>query len=71
MQPYLGCREFPAHFELLTSEVPTSPLTGEKDLGWMLHDIDFKNDMQAKFFHPIMKNGVIDVPPFHSDEVKA
>jgi CRISPR-associated protein Cas5d len=71
MQPYLGCREFPAHYELIKGEIPASPLTGEKDLGWMLHDIDFKKGMQAKFFHPTMKNGVVDVPPFDGEEVKA
>ena len=38
-------------------------LSGERDFGWMLHDIDFSNagDKQAKFFHAIMRNGVIDV----------
>ncbi len=70
MQPYLGCREFPAYFELLTGEIPKSPLSGEKILGWMLHDIDFKNDMQARFFNAVMNDGVILVPPFQSEEVK-
>jgi CRISPR-associated protein Cas5d len=66
-RPYLGCREFAADFELLEAEstMPTvdGRLSGERDLGWMLHDIDFSNarDKQAKFFHAIMRNGVIDV----------
>lgn len=60
MRPYFGCREFPVHFELLEGEIPKSPLTGEQDLGWMLWDIDFTNDMQPIFFRPIMNNGVID-----------
>jgi len=60
MQPYLGCREFPASFELLEGEIPKSQLTGEQDLGWMLWDIDFDNDMQPIFFRPVMKNGIID-----------
>jgi CRISPR-associated protein Cas5d len=60
--PYLGCREFPAHFEPVTEGLPTSPLTGEKDLGWMLHDIDFEKEMEAKFFRAVMRNGIIEVP---------
>lgn len=66
-RPYLGCREFAADFELLESDcaIPTgdASLAGERDLGWMLHDIDFANakDKQAKFFHATMRDGVIDV----------
>jgi CRISPR-associated protein Cas5d len=70
-QPYLGCREFPAFFELIVEEMPRSRLTGERDLGWMLHDIDFENNMEAKFFRAVMLDGVIDVPPFHGKEVRA
>jgi CRISPR-associated protein Cas5d len=69
--PYLGCREFPAFFELIAEEIPRSVLAGERDLGWMLHDIDFKNNMEAKFFRAVMSDGVIDVPPFHGKEVRA
>lgn len=61
MQPYLGCREFPANFTLLEGDIPPSELKGEKDLGWMLWDIDFSNDMQPVFFRPTMKNGIIEV----------
>jgi len=60
MQPYFGCREFPISFELLEKDIPLSTLVGEHDLGWMLWDIDFANDMQPVFFRPRMKNGVID-----------
>jgi len=68
-QPYLGCREFSANFELVNDFV-TSPLEGKHDLGWMLHDIDFPNDMEAKFFRAEMVDGVITVPPFQWKEVK-
>jgi CRISPR-associated protein Cas5d len=37
-------------------------LAGERDLGWMLHDIDFADDKQARFFRVLMRDGVIDVP---------
>lgn len=72
--PYLGTREFPAFFELVEGECPRSELAGtvagNRDLGWMLHDIDFANGMQPRFFHAQMRDGVIDVPPFESEEVK-
>lgn len=69
-QPYFGCREFSANFELV-EDFPASLLKGTQDLGWMLHDIDFANDMEAKFFHAEMVDGVIAVPPFERKEVKA
>lgn len=60
MRPYFGCREFPVNFELMEGETPESTLKGEMDLGWMLWDIDFGNDMQPIFFRPTMRDGVID-----------
>ena len=70
-RPYLGCREFPAHFELVDGDVPKSELIGDQDLGWMLHDMDFDNDMEAIFFRAQMYNGIIDVPPFNGKGVKS
>lgn len=63
-RPYLGCREFAAHFGPDDGEQPDSLLEGERDLGWMLHDLDFDNGMQARFFRAVMKDGVIEVPSF-------
>lgn len=63
-QPYLGCREFSAGFGPDDGERPDSELSGEKDLGWMLHDIDFDNKMRPHFFRAKMRNGIIDVPAF-------
>lgn len=63
-RPYFGCREFPVNFELVKGEIPNSQVQGEVDLGWMLQDIDFKNNMEAKFFRAKMINGVVEVPPF-------
>ena len=64
--PYLGCREFPARFEPVEGEPPSCDptLQGRRDLGWMLHDIDFADGMTPRFFRPVMVDGVIDVPPF-------
>jgi CRISPR-associated protein Cas5d len=36
----------------------------------MLHDIDFQNNLEARFFRAVMKDGIISVPPFESEEVK-
>jgi len=69
-QPYLGCREFPAHFELLERDEPVSFHKGKQDLGFMLHDINFTKDMEAKFFRAHMNNGIIEVPSLNSKEVK-
>jgi len=71
-RPYFGCREFPVEFALLEEEVPPSHYRDleEKDLGWILLDIDFKNDMTPLFFRAIMRHGVIEVPPLY-EEVNA
>lgn len=64
-QPYLGCREFPAKFRLIEEDepLPHSLHRGEKDLGWMLLDIDHANGMNPVFFRATMKDGLIEVPP--------
>ncbi|WP_423225495.1 type I-C CRISPR-associated protein Cas5c [Candidatus Amarolinea aalborgensis] len=63
--PCLGTREFPARVELIEEResIPKSPLTGKRDLGWMLYDLDFTNqrDIKPSFYHAIMQDGVIDV----------
>jgi CRISPR-associated protein Cas5d len=69
--PYFGCREFPADFEWIDGEIPESPLDGRKDLGFMLHDLDYADNMSPRFFRAVMNNGIIDVPPLHGNEVKA
>lgn len=65
-QPYLGCREFAANFRLVTDPVSErAPIAESRDLGWMLHDLDFRNpdDPQPVFFRAQMQSGVIDVDP--------
>jgi CRISPR-associated protein Cas5d len=63
-QPCLGTREFAAEFSLLDGDAPKSKLTGERDLGWMLYDIDFANGMAPLFYRPVMHDGVIDVAKY-------
>ena len=58
-RPYFGCREFPVNFEWC-NEIPEPVFHGEKDFGYMLHDIDFENDMTPRFFRAVMQDGVID-----------
>jgi CRISPR-associated protein Cas5d len=62
-RPYLGCREFPAHFELLDGKAPVSKLENypPRDLGVMLYDIDFSNAMTPLFYRPQLECGFIDV----------
>lgn len=71
-QPCLGCREFSVNFELIDNEIPDSPLDGEKDLGYMLYDMDFKDKKNIKpmFFRSKMVNGIIEIPHINSEEVR-
>lgn len=81
--PYLGCREFPADFELIETFPPCDEsLRGERDLGFMLHDIAFVPDekgeivesnkgrrltAQPRFRRFVMRDGVIEVPPLDAE----
>ena len=72
-RPYLGTREFTADFELVTDKLPPSTLPPDqrdRDLGWMLHDIDYTNAMALRFFRAVLKEGAIEVPHPRSDEVR-
>lgn len=71
-QPCLGCREFPAFFELVEGEIPASCYAGQaKELGYMLLDIDFANDITPLFFRATMKDGIVRPPSPLSQEVRA
>ena len=63
--PYLGCREFSASFELIPmNHALPEPIRENRDLGWMLHDLDFSVDPpQPRFFRAQMKEGIILIPP--------
>ncbi|MEA3245502.1 MAG: type I-C CRISPR-associated protein Cas5c [Gemmatimonadota bacterium] len=63
-RPFLGCREFAADFALVEGDapVPDASLTGERDLGLMLHDMDHGTGRTPRFFHAMMSDGVIHVP---------
>lgn len=88
-RPYLGCREFPAHFAWIDGPVPPAELPPEqrdRDLGFMLLDIDFMPDAEGpvidastgdrlraepRFFRAQLRDGVIEVPPLDSTEVRS
>ncbi|MCY3841522.1 MAG: type I-C CRISPR-associated protein Cas5c [Gammaproteobacteria bacterium] len=73
-RPYLGTREFTAQFTLVTDSMPQSELRPDqrhRDLGWMLHDLDYGDDMTPRFFRATLQDGVIDVPAPGSDGVLA
>jgi CRISPR-associated protein Cas5d len=63
-QPYLGCREFAARWRLVADLAREPPPIDETcDLGWMLHDMDFRDpaDPQPVFFRAAMRAGVVEV----------
>lgn len=65
-RPCLGNREFPADFELLPRGAPLPPSAllvaqRDRDLGWMLHDIDFADANTSRFFRARLEDGVLDV----------
>lgn len=67
-QPYLGCREFPARFRLIEDDepMPYSFYKGERDLGWMLLDLDYVDEISPRFFRAMMTDGVIEIPRMKS-----
>ncbi|MBL4701180.1 MAG: type I-C CRISPR-associated protein Cas5 [Phycisphaeraceae bacterium] len=50
--PYLGCREFPAHFKLIEGDEPLPECElpeneRDKDFGFMLYDMDYQPDKKG------------------------
>jgi len=70
--PYLGCREFPAKFRECET-LPPCPkeLKGERDLGYMLWDLDYSDpeNITPLFFRAVLRDGVLEVPARDSGEV--
>ena len=71
-QPCFGVREFPAQFAPC-QDVPPCPeaLLGERDLGWMLLDMDYSDpqDIRPMFFRAVLQDGVLVVPPLGGEGV--
>ena len=73
-QPYLGTRECVASFRLVNPETEemAAPISENRDLGIMLYDMDFEQDLKnppAMFYRAKMENGVIIVPSKNSEEI--
>jgi CRISPR-associated protein Cas5d len=62
-QPYLGCREFPAYFELFPDDREPQTIGEDRDFGIMIFDMDYSEEGNIKptFFRAVMKNGVVDL----------
>jgi CRISPR-associated protein Cas5d len=72
-RPYLGCREFAAHFKLIKKHDPLPELLDKtRDLGWMLLDMDYsKKEPAACFFQAKLEKGRLKVPLLESREVRS
>lgn len=72
-QPYLGCREFAADFRLVEpgAGLPV-PVKETRDLGYMLYDWDYSDpaDPKPRLFRADLKDGVVKVPAWNSEEVR-
>ena len=68
-QPYLGCREFPAHFTLIADgdPLPACNLPADqrnKDFGWMFHDFIYREDPKGKIIESNKGRKLIAEPRF-------
>lgn len=63
-RPYLGCREFACDFRLVDpQEEPAESINETRDLGYMLYDMGFEQDVNNPpplFFRAQMEKGVIN-----------
>ena len=62
--PYFGCREFPVNFrEYEFDHVPTAYDGEDKELGFMLYDMDYSDlqHIRPMFFKATLHNGVLDL----------
>jgi len=76
-QPYFGCREFPAYFDMCDADIEGSNAMQDTHIGWMLYDVfdlsapgasDSKPSISL--FNANIKHGVLRVPDYNSPEVR-
>ena len=63
-QPYLGTREFPAGFREWKGKEPKTAYPDEqKDLGFMLFDMDYSDheNIRPQFFRAVLDSGVLNL----------
>ena len=76
-QPYFGCREFPAYFELVEPDAPPAePVAWDQDIGLMLYDVfdlsqpgTCTSDPRISLFEAQVCAGVLEVPDYASESV--
>jgi CRISPR-associated protein Cas5d len=75
-QPYLGCREFGAYFELLENPA-TNAYDISENIGLMLYDVfdlsrpgSSSDAPSISLFEASIKNGVLEIPAYPSSAVK-
>lgn len=76
-QPYFGCREFPAFFELVEPQVPqVERIPLDMELGLMLYDVfDLSNPggsedkCSVSLFRASVQGGTLQIPPYESPGV--
>lgn len=63
-RPYLGCREFACFFKLVDPKKDfVNPINETRDLGFMLYDMDFEQDVnnpKPMFFRAFIEEGVVN-----------
>lgn len=73
-QPYLGTREFSCNFKLIKDfeTNPAKTIEETRELGFMLYDMDFTDleDPKPMFFKAKIENGVVNIPPITSEEIR-
>jgi CRISPR-associated protein Cas5d len=70
-RPYLGTREFAAHFELVPDDAAPSPIEDDRELGWMLLDIEHAGERATPLFFPArLAGGSLAVPRPDAPEVR-
>jgi CRISPR-associated protein Cas5d len=69
-RPYLGTREFAAEISLVEAD-PPEPIADNRDLGWMLYDIDYSGSKPTPlFFEARLLAGRLAVPDANSPELR-
>ncbi len=75
-QPYLGCREFPAYFELADDAVEL-PVAVTEEIGWMPYDVfdlsqpnSSATKANVSVFFARIQDGVLEIPAYESSDVR-